>query len=283
MQGWLSLFRYLVEAEKRGDIRALNPALTEFATRAWASAFTTPLQDTTKRAQDNEEEASKGSRSPGAKPLDLTALQDAIMGMQGKLGVRPTRAEYCTVHWGLKSLSEELVALEGTVLDRFDALNIEFVSLKTSLSLARSVEVKTWIEQSQGMGGSKEGRRIWAEMEALRGRCDFLEGALTQMTDFVIALKDKLDAGGGGTAPQAIPQDSFASQSDLLTHMRTVGVCLDGFCQEMKGASGGTAFRALICASPGRGPTCPRPPTSVSQVCFMGCASSGNRSFTSRT
>ena len=74
MQGWLSLFRYLVEAEEQGDVRAPNPALTEFAARARVSAFTTPLRDTTKRARDDEEEASEGSRSPRARPLDLTAL-----------------------------------------------------------------------------------------------------------------------------------------------------------------------------------------------------------------
>ncbi len=56
-----------------------------------------------------------------------------------------------------------------------------------------------------------------------------MEGALTQMTNFVIALKDKVDTGGGGAAPQAISQGSFALRSDLLTHMRTVWVCLDGF------------------------------------------------------
>ena len=138
--------------------------------------------------------------------------------------------------------------LEGAVLDQFDALNIGAVRLEASLALAQSVEVKTWMEQTQGMGGGEEGRRIRAEMKALRGRCGFLEGALTQMTNFVIDLKDKLDTGGGGTAPQAIPQDSFALRSDLLTHMCTVRVCLDGFCQEMKGAPlefGGHCFQGL--------------------------------------
>ena len=177
MQGWLSLFRYLVEAEERGDVRAPNPALTEFAARARASAFATPLRDITKRVQDDEEEASEGSRSPGARPSDLTALQDAIMGVQGELGVRPTWVEYCTVHGGLKSLSEELVALEGTVSDRFDALNIGAIRLEASLALARSVEVKIWMEQSQGMGGGKEGRRIWAEMDALTGLMRLLGGS----------------------------------------------------------------------------------------------------------
>ena len=124
------------------------------------------------------------------------------MGVQGELGVRPAWAEYCTVHGGLnlKSLSEELMALEGMVLDWFDALNTRTVRLEASLALAQSAEVKTWMEQMQGMGGGEEGCQIRAEMEALRGRCDFLEGALTQMTNFVIDLKDKQDTGGGGTA-----------------------------------------------------------------------------------
>jgi len=54
MQGWLSLFWYLIEAEERGDNRAPNPALMEFAARARTSAFTTPLHDHTKRARDDD-------------------------------------------------------------------------------------------------------------------------------------------------------------------------------------------------------------------------------------
>ena len=71
---------------------------------------------------------------------------------------------------------------------------------------------------------------------ALRARCDFLEGAFAQMTNFLIDLKDKLDAGGGGSTAQVIPLGSFASRSDLQTHMRAVEVCLEGFRQDMKGA-----------------------------------------------
>ena len=41
--------------------------------------------------------------------------------------------------------------------------------LEVSLALAQSVEVKTWMEQTQGMGGGEEGRRIREKMEALRG------------------------------------------------------------------------------------------------------------------
>ena len=88
MQGWLSLFRYLIKAEERGDTRAPNPALMEFAARARTSAFTTPLRDHTKRAHDDGEEASESSHSRGGKSPDFTALQDAIMGVQGELGVR---------------------------------------------------------------------------------------------------------------------------------------------------------------------------------------------------
>ena len=104
------------------------------------------------------------------------------------------------------------------------------------------------MEQTQGMGGGKEGLRIREEMDALKRRCNFLEGAFTQMTDFVIDLKDQLDTRGGGSMSQAIPLGSFASQLDLQTHMCAVGVCLDGFCQEMKGAPlefGGHSFQGL--------------------------------------
>jgi hypothetical protein len=87
------------------------------------------------------------------------------------------------------------------------------------------------MEQTQGMGGGEEGRQIQAEMEALRGRCDFLEGAFAQMTNFFIDLKDKLDTVGGGTTAQVIPLGSFTSRLDLQTHMHAVGVCLDGFRQ----------------------------------------------------
>jgi hypothetical protein len=121
------------------------------------------------------------------------------------------------------------VALEGKVSDRFDALNIGAVRLEASLAAARSTEVKLWMEQTQGMGGGEEGRRVREETKALRERCDFLEGAFAQMTNFVIDLKDNLEAVGGGTAAQVIPLGSFASRSDLQTHMHAVGVCLDGF------------------------------------------------------
>jgi hypothetical protein len=134
------------------------------------------------------------------------------------------------------------------VSDRIDALNIGAVRLEASLAAARSTEVKLWLEQTQGMGGSEEGRRARAEMEVLRGRCDFLEGAFAQLTNFVIDLKDKLDEVGGGTAAQVIPLGSFASRSDLQTHMHVVGVSLDGFRQEMKGAPlefGGHSFQGL--------------------------------------
>ena len=191
MQGWLSLVRYLIKVEECEYARAPNPGLTEFAARACASAFTTLLRNNSKQACADKDEASESLPSLRNKPSDFTALQDAIMGVQGELGVQPLRAEYCTVHGGLKSLLEELVVLKGMVSDQFDALNIGAIRLEMSLALAQSIKVKTWMEQTQGMGGGKEGHRIPVEMEAL------MEGAFTQMTSFVIDLKDKLDIGGG--------------------------------------------------------------------------------------
>ena len=134
------------------------------------------------------------------------------------------------------------------MLDQFNAFNIGAVRLEASLAMARSTKVKTWMEQTQVMGGGKEGRQIRVEMEALRRQCDFLEGALTQMTNFVIDLKDKQDTGGGGTTHQVIPLGTFASWSDLQTHMRAIVVCLDCFCQKMKVAPlefGGHSFQGL--------------------------------------
>ena len=40
-------------------------------------------------------------------------------------------------------------------------------------------------------------QELRAEAAALRGRCDFLEGAVTQMAAYVSTLKDRVDAGGG--------------------------------------------------------------------------------------
>jgi len=166
----------LIEAEERGDTRAPNPALTEFAARARTSVFATPLSNHTKQARDDDEEASKSSHSCGDKPPDFTALQDAIMGVQGELGVRPMRAEYCTVHGGLKSLSEGLMALEGTVSDRIDALNIGAVRLEASLAAAQSAEVKLWMEQMQGMGGGETGTGSrWKRRPSGRGATSWRE------------------------------------------------------------------------------------------------------------
>ena len=61
MEGWLSLFGYLIEAEERKGARVPNPGLTNFATRACQLAFTTPLgnNNNSKRSHnDNEDKAS---------------------------------------------------------------------------------------------------------------------------------------------------------------------------------------------------------------------------------
>ncbi len=48
MEGWLSLFRFLIDAKAQGAART-NPGLKGFATRARALAFTMPLRDNTSR------------------------------------------------------------------------------------------------------------------------------------------------------------------------------------------------------------------------------------------
>ncbi len=117
MEGWLSVFRYLIKAEAQGNMNSPTNAagLTEFAARAHYSAFATPLRDNTKCARDKD-----------ANDDDIVAqttldLQDALMGVQGELGVKSADAPYGTVHGGLKILSEEIIKLEVEVSTRLPA------------------------------------------------------------------------------------------------------------------------------------------------------------------
>jgi hypothetical protein len=117
MEGWLSIFRYLIKAEARGNTNSPTNAagLTEFAARARNLAFATPLQDNTKRVQDGDVDKD-----------DIVAqttldLQDALMGVQGEQGVKSANAPYGTVHGGLKILLEEIIKLEVEVLTRLPA------------------------------------------------------------------------------------------------------------------------------------------------------------------
>ena len=87
MEGWLSLFRYLVDAEARGDGRGSNPELAGFASRARQSAFKTPLRENgTKRSSLQETWEDETEDTP---PIAL-GLQNAIMGIQrGTRGAVP--------------------------------------------------------------------------------------------------------------------------------------------------------------------------------------------------
>jgi hypothetical protein len=49
MEGWLSLFRFLIDAETQGAART-NPGLKGFATRSHKAAFTMPLRDNTRHS-----------------------------------------------------------------------------------------------------------------------------------------------------------------------------------------------------------------------------------------
>jgi hypothetical protein len=104
------------------------------------------------------------------------------------------------------------------------------------------------MEQTQATGGSTEVQRLQTEMVTLKSRCNFLEGAFTQMAAFVTSLKDKVDAGGGFGAAPALSSTVFVSHPELAMHMQQVKVMLDGLCQEMKGAPiefGGHSFQGL--------------------------------------
>ncbi len=108
--------------------------------------------------------------------------------------------------------------------------------------------MKWWMEQTQATGGGAEAQRLQTEVVTLRRRCNFLEGAFTQMAAFVTSLKDKLDAGGGFGVVLALSPAVFVSRPELATHMQEVKVTLDGFFQEMNGAPielGGNSFQGL--------------------------------------
>jgi hypothetical protein len=104
------------------------------------------------------------------------------------------------------------------------------------------------MEQTQAIGGGTEVQCLQTEMVTLKSRCNFLEGAFTQMVAFVTSLKDKVDAGGGFGAAPALSSTVFVSRPELAMHMQQVKITLDGLCQEMKGAPidfGGHSFQGL--------------------------------------
>jgi hypothetical protein len=138
MEGWLSIFRYLIKAEAWGNMNFPTNAagLTEFAARAHNLAFATPLQDNTKCTRDGD-----------ADKDDIMAqttldLQDTLMGVQGELGVKSANAPYGTVHGGLKILSEEIIKLEVEVLTRLPAPGqVDFLRFEAKQATAHSKEV----------------------------------------------------------------------------------------------------------------------------------------------
>ena len=250
MEGWLSLFRYLTDVEARGGGEEVNPGLVGFVARAQLSAFKTPLRDNSKRTRDamtwdDEEEL----------PPAILGLQDAIMGIQGKLGVRYPMAGYVTLHGGLKNLEEDVCTVQESLDAQLNAMHVtnqaEIGALKyeAAQASARSHEVKRWMEQTQATGrGTAENptrsHQLQTEVVALRGRVDFLEGAFTQIATYITTLKDKVDNGGGsGPVP-----GHYVSKLDFDTLSREVQVALSGFRQKMKGAPlefGGHSFQGL--------------------------------------
>jgi hypothetical protein len=250
MEGWLSLFRYLVDAESRGGGGGSNLELAGFASRARQSAFKTPLRENVSKRSSLEEAWDDETEDM---PPIVMGLQDAIMGIQGELGARYPNASYVTIHGGLKNLEEDIRGLQEEVdvrLGRFQSghqAEMGALKFETAQASARSSEVKRWMEQTQATGGgtSRSQAEHEAEVAALKSRCDFLEGAFTQMAAFVMTLKDKVDL-GIGVAPAHSP--SFVVRQDFDTMAREVQVALNGFRQEMKGAPlefGGYSFQGL--------------------------------------
>jgi hypothetical protein len=180
------------------------------------------------------------------------------MGIQGEMGVRHPTASYVTMHRGLRNLEEDIRLVHKGVdaqLKTMLASNqvaMGALQFETSQALARSQEVKRWMEQQQATGGGMAAhasmtQELQAEVAALKGRCDFLEGAFTQMATFAASLKEKVDSGAGaGMGPDHLC--TYVTQASFDTQARTVQVALQGFRQEMKGAPvefGGYSFQCL--------------------------------------
>jgi hypothetical protein len=113
---------------------------------------------------------------------------------------------------------------------------VEMGALKfdTAQASARSMEVKCWMEQTQATGGgtTEQASRtqvLQVEIGGLRNRCDFLEGAFTQMVACVTTLKDKLGMGLGVEHAPAHP---------LLLCSNMTSTCWPGRCRLHSIASG---------------------------------------------
>jgi hypothetical protein len=224
MEGWLSLFRYLIEAEARGAETGPNPELASFATRARQSAFTTPLRgNVLARPRYNFE----GDEEDNGVPPMIMDLQGAIMGVQGELGVLSPSASYITPHDGVRSLGEELSAVgeQIKVMRSNNQSKMGALKFEAAQASARSQEVKRWMEQTQTMGeASAEVQRLQTEVGTLKSRCDFLEGAFAQMATFVTSLKDKVDRGGSFGGAAALSSSVFVTCPELATSLEQVKV-----------------------------------------------------------
>jgi hypothetical protein len=145
MEGWLSLFRYLIEAEARGDKRGPNPELASFASQAWQSAFKTLLQD---NGSKQFHYGTPGEEEDRDMPPIIMDLQDAIMGVQGELGVQSPSASYVTLHGGFKILGEDLRSLRDAFREQIKVMRTSNQSkiwafkFEMAQASARSQEVK---------------------------------------------------------------------------------------------------------------------------------------------
>jgi hypothetical protein len=120
MEGWLSLFHYLIEAEARGGARGPNLELASFASRARQSAFKTPLRN---NGSKRSRYGAPGEEDAQDMPPIIMDLQDALMlGVQGKLGVRSPSVSYVMLHGSFKILGEDSRLLKDAFGEQIEVI-----------------------------------------------------------------------------------------------------------------------------------------------------------------
>jgi hypothetical protein len=112
-------------------------------------------------------------------PPIIMDLQDALMGVQGEVGVQSPSTSYVTLHGGFKILGEDLRSLKDAFGEQIEVMRannqskIGALKFETAQASARSQEVKRWMEQTQATGGGAETQCLQTEVMTLRSRCDF--------------------------------------------------------------------------------------------------------------
>ncbi len=205
VEGWMSLFCYMVDVQARGGPKLPNDALLDFATKVRLSGFTMPLLSTKRARRGGTEDESVASSNTGC-PNSPGEFKHAVLGMIGALGVRSPSAQYGTVHGGLKLFSDTVGRLESEVEAALEEQScgreqvrneITAVRYEAARASAVTMENKCALEQLKGTGGLGGCKQVTAEVLGLHHRCEYLEGAISQIATHLSTLKDRVDTGGG--------------------------------------------------------------------------------------